>query len=261
MEFRRELKIVITQVHLIVLLVLVLHLVIPVTLNNFQPPSLNLYTNLDESSGEEFIDVDLQSKDEEVPIEGEAILASGEVVEVIDPDIFIFRPYQESADSAPKVNKLDELADMLAAPAPRKAAQRANVRSGPPGAGLSNLTASTAPAKPKTADGLSYEKILSKNDIVEIEKNKLKTAVQGLNSKFQKCYDDELFRDELLTGKLVIALKSNDVVVQFNGIGKNQSIESLKACVKKHCSVIKVPAFLQDNTIKFNFNLTGSLSR
>lgn len=249
MDIKKEIKIVLTHMHLIIIAVIALHIAVPLTLSQLNLSFFDTYSAVQEGE-EEYFEVELNQKQDQAELASQAAQNSEGEINVISPDIYVLRFSTEK--------KQDQVADVLQmlAASPVRAevplkAEKITKKS------LSGFGFQKRSYKKRKAAEVKYERILSKDEIVNMEINNLKNKVTALNKNFQKCYISEQTQDELLTGKISILIKNRKPIIFFNGVGKNSSIKNLKGCVNNKLSSLAIPSSLSGKSFKFNVNLTG----
>ena len=247
MDVKKEVKITFTQLHFFIIMIILAHIAIPFALKYIDLPSLNYYSSTLELDGQEYLELDMQNADsEELQLSGRVAINNETI---IIPDIYVFRYGAEKSE--------DNINDMLNMLAHTKTPQVTNKPKPKRRFSLKRSFLRRGIVK-KKAKKINYEKILTKSEILKIEKSNLLSHIKRLNPKLQKCYSNALKNDELLTGKMNIQIYSRKVSTQFKGIGKHKSITGLKRCFRSRLAVLNIPSVLSRHKINFSVNLTGN---
>lgn len=240
---KKEIKITFTHTHLVISFVIMAHILIPSAISSLQSTTKDrlskdnsiVYTEIE-------LDQHIQSIDKNKTVKRNQEKRS---LISLNPDIIIYNRLEQLPD------KMVDLFDIFSGPTVKMSSLKEE-RVTKSKRSIRNFSTHTTRISKEAA--LPYTK-LTKKQIINNEKKKLKKGLASLNPKFQKCYEEQLINDELLTGKINILLKHHKSVIQFNGVGKKSSIISLKRCIKNLTKRIYVHRILASKSIKFSIML------
>ena len=107
------------------------------------------------------------------------------------------------------------------------------------------------------SSSININALLGKNESVKEELNlstdALRKMVKKHNHKFQGCYERALLKDELLSGKAIVTLTIGQKAdVNFKGLGKTSSIDSLKSCLQRESSRIRMAQKVIGKKVRFS---------
>jgi hypothetical protein len=120
---------------------------------------------------------------------------------------------------------------------------------------IKTQTVDLSQSKKVSSSSVNYNAILNKEDNEDkvVSYKDLKSVISKNYGIFQKCYENVLIKDELLSGNASILLKiGSSAKVNFKGVGQNQYKKELESCLANKAKTIHFPATYKGNKIKFS---------
>lgn len=190
------------------------------------------------------VDMDLSARINGQAASQSAAVADNTLFHETDPDLVIFRLKKNNQNNESNLNNFFT-----------RLAQ--SQFSGVSASQLKNAVATTKTASP-SARTINY-RAMNDNQVQEkikpevVNHSELKNIIASNQQVFQRCYEENLLKDELLSGNASIVLNiGKSANVMFKGIGQENIKKELQKCLSKRALAMNFSNQYQGKAIKFS---------